>query len=73
MNFTNEDFQYDKPFNRCCYLEVFQIWKELIPENIICYDGRCPTCGHYIGLTPTTQEEIALVKEEFTRDFGEII
>ena len=56
---------------KCCYLEIFQIWTELKPENIICYEGTCPTCGNYIGLTPTSQEEITQVKEEFNQDFGE--
>jgi hypothetical protein len=41
-------------FKKCCISEIKRIWNKFGGSmNIVRYEGKCPECGHYIGLTQT--------------------
>jgi len=50
--------EMEQEFKRCCIQEVKRIWNGSAgPMSIIRFEGHCPVCGHYIGLTQTSIEE----------------
>lgn len=53
-------------FKKCCATEIKRLWDENGgPLNILRYTGKCPECGHFIGITPTSEEEA----KEFLNQF----
>jgi len=45
-------------FKKCCALEIKRLWKLMRGSmNIVRYEGECPKCEHYIGLTQTIEKE----------------
>lgn len=54
-------------FKKCCAKEIKRLWDSLGgPMNVIRCEGKCPKCGHYIGLTQTSEEQA----EEFLKKYG---
>lgn len=54
-------------FKKCCALEIQRLWQSAGgPMNIVHYQGKCPVCGHYIGLTWTSKEEADKFLERFS-------
>ena len=57
----------------CCKMEIASIWDITPPERLVCYTGKCPTCGQFIGLTYTSNydaEQFLLGKDD-RREFFE--
>lgn len=47
-----------KKLLKCCKVEIFRLWEIAGgPENIIWYQGKCPKCKRFIGLTQTSKKE----------------
>lgn len=44
-------------WKKCCKIEIAKTWILLSPEKCLHYQGRCPVCGHFIGLTATSKKE----------------
>jgi hypothetical protein len=54
-------------FKKCCAESIKWIWDSYGGSmNIIRYQGNCPKCNHYIGLTQTPQDKA----NEFLKEFG---
>lgn len=41
----------------CCRKEIIKLWVESGSMDIVHYQGECPECKHFIGLTQTPEEE----------------
>lgn len=53
-------------FKSCCAFEIQRVWKMAGSSlNVVHYEGKCPVCKHYIGLTPTSEEEAKKFLENY--------
>lgn len=60
-------------FKKCCAREIKRIWSDPEhggPMNIVRYEGKCPKCGHYIGLTQTSEEEAKEFLSKYKLDYN---
>jgi hypothetical protein len=57
-------------FNKCCVDEIKKTWEEF-GLNLY-YTKFCATCNHYIGLTPTTQQDAEKLLQSFNLAFPKI-
>ena len=48
----------NEKWKKCCLREIKRIWKSAGgPMNVVRYQGTCPICGHFIGLTQTSEKD----------------
>jgi len=52
-------------FKECCAERIKQIWGKFGPTNIVHYETHCYKCGHYIGLTQTSEKEADIFLKKF--------
>ena len=56
-----------RDFKKCCAEEIKRLWDASGgPMNVMRYEGQCPICNHYIGLTQTSKEEADEFLERFS-------
>lgn len=44
-------------WKKCCKKEFKRLWDITPPPQLLHYIGGCPTCGHFIGITSTSEKE----------------
>lgn len=54
----------------CCAEEIKRLWIKDDPMVIVWYTGTCPKCGHFIGLTQTSEKEAVEFLEEYGLEYN---
>ncbi len=65
IEMPGESIPNEKEFQKCCAEHIRSIWIQCGP-TLLLYNGNCPICDHYIGLTHSSIE----YANNFLKKFG---